>query len=54
MLPPSADLAAAVPERFDIVFASHVVEHTTSLVHFLRSCTELLVPGGVLALVVPD
>ena len=54
VLAPGADLASTIPERFDLVFASHVIEHTTSLVHFLRSCTELLAPGGTIALVVPD
>lgn len=54
VLAPGAELASTIPERFDLVFASHVIEHTTSLVHFLRSCTELLAPGGTIALVIPD
>ena len=54
VLAPGAELAASIPERFDLVYASHVIEHTTSLVHFLRSCADLLTPGGTLALVVPD
>lgn len=47
-------MADVIDERFDLVLASHVLEHTTSLVHFLNECTKLLADGGVLALVVPD
>jgi SAM-dependent methyltransferase len=39
---------------FDYVVASHVVEHTTDLVGFLRDCSALLKEGGVLVLAVPD
>lgn len=49
-----APMSAVIPERFDLILASHVLEHTTSLVHFLNDCTDLLADGGVLALVVPD
>ena len=44
----------AIDERFDLVLASHVLEHTTSLIDFLNECTPLLADNGVLALVVPD
>ena len=47
-------MATDIDERFDVVVASHVIEHTASLVHFLNECTELLADGGTLALVVPD
>ena len=49
-----AQMADLIPERFDIVLASHVVEHSLSLVHFLNDCAGLLAPGGRVALVVPD
>ena len=39
---------------FDLVLASHVLEHSLSLIDFLNDCTNLLVPNGVLSLVVPD
>ena len=54
VIPPGAHFSDVIKEQFDVVLASHVIEHTTSLVHFIRTCTELLAPGGVLALVVPD
>jgi SAM-dependent methyltransferase len=54
VLSDGVSLTDAISDRFDLVYASHVVEHSTSLVHFLQECTELLAPGGCLALVVPD
>lgn len=47
-------LADLIEDRFDLVFASHVLEHTTCMVTFLNDLAALLAPGGVLALVVPD
>lgn len=54
VLAPGASMADVIPERFDVVLASHVLEHTTSLIDFLNECTQLLADGGVVALVVPD
>ena len=54
VLAPGSAMAEVIPERFDVVLASHVIEHTTSMVDFLNECTRLLAPGGVVALVVPD
>lgn len=54
VLPPGAAMADVIVDRFDLVVASHVIEHTTSLIDFLNECTRLLNPGGVVALVVPD
>lgn len=54
VLPPGAPMADIIPESFDIVLASHVIEHTTSLVHFINDCSRLLTDDGVLCLVVPD
>jgi SAM-dependent methyltransferase len=39
---------------FDLIVASHVVEHTTDLIAFFTSCAELLAPDGQIALIVPD
>jgi predicted SAM-dependent methyltransferase len=41
-------------ERYDFVFASHVIEHVTDIVRFLQDCESLLKPDGVLVLAVPD
>lgn len=54
VLPPGAAMADVIHDRFDVVVASHVLEHTTSMIDFLNECERLLAPGGVLALVVPD
>lgn len=54
VLAPGAALSEAIPDRFDLVMASHVLEHTTSMIDFLVECRRLLAPGGVVALVVPD
>ncbi len=42
------------PGRYDFIFASHVIEHVTDIVRFIRDCEKLLKPDGVLVLVVPD
>lgn len=54
VLPPDGSMLKEIDERFDLILASHVLEHTTSLIDFLNECTPLLADGGVLALVVPD
>ncbi|BCM18238.1 class I SAM-dependent methyltransferase [Mesorhizobium sp. J8] len=41
-------------ERYDFVFASHVIEHVTDIVRFLQDCETLLKPSGRLVLAVPD
>ncbi|MDQ0996857.1 putative SAM-dependent methyltransferase [Phyllobacterium ifriqiyense] len=41
-------------ERYDFVFASHVIEHVTDIVRFIQDCEALLKPTGVLVLAVPD
>ena len=47
-------LLAAISERFDYVIASHVFEHVPNPVRWLREMSELLNPGGVLSLAIPD
>ena len=51
-------LADAVPSdqhgTFDAFIASHVIEHTTDIVTFLRAAETLLKPDGVVILAVPD
>lgn len=49
-----ASMADVIDERFGLVLASHVLEHSISLIDFLNDCTTLLAPNGVLSLVVPD
>lgn len=39
---------------FDAFIASHVIEHTTDVVTFLKTATTLLKPWGVVLLAVPD
>jgi SAM-dependent methyltransferase len=40
--------------RYSWIVASHVIEHMPNLLAFLLDCEELLKPGGVLVLAVPD
>jgi len=40
--------------RFDVVVASHVIEHTPDLLGFLEECEKTLTPTGRLVLAVPD
>ncbi|QND52682.1 class I SAM-dependent methyltransferase [Phyllobacterium sp. 628] len=39
---------------FDVIFASHVVEHMTNFIQFINESSKLLSPGGKLMLIVPD
>lgn len=54
VIPAGAPMTDVIHERFDLVLASHVLEHSISLIDFLNECTNLLAPNGVLSLVVPD
>lgn len=48
-------LAQIVGEkRFDYVVGSHVVEHVPDLTSWFKHIAEVLMPGGLLALAVPD
>ncbi len=47
-------IEATSGNTFDYVIASHVIEHTPNLVKFLKEIIEILNPGGILFLVVPD
>ena len=42
------------PGRFDVVVASHVIEHTPDMLGFLKECERALKPSGRLVLAVPD
>ncbi len=42
------------PGHFDYIVASHVIEHTTDLLGFMKDCQALLKPSGRLVLAVPD
>lgn len=52
----STSLRSLVGERPSIsyVVASHVLEHLPDPIGWLNSVTEVLAPGGVVALVIPD
>jgi SAM-dependent methyltransferase len=42
-----------VDQPFDLVVISHVLEHTSHPGDFIRECTRLLSPGGILFIEVP-
>ena len=54
VIPAGASMSDVIHKRFDLVLASHVLEHSVSLIDFLNDCTNLLAPNGVLSLIVPD
>src|SRR5262249_41904211 len=41
-------------KKFNYVIASHVIEHVPNMAQWLGEVSEILKPGGVLSLVVPD
>jgi SAM-dependent methyltransferase len=49
-----ASLLDLIPERFDYVLASHVLEHIPNPVRWLQELSELMKPGGILSLAMPD
>lgn len=46
----TAEALAGAGERFDIVLALEIVEHVADAGLFLRSCSRLMKPGGLLVL----
>lgn len=50
---PNCDLSI-VDEKFDVVFSSHVVEHTPDLVEHFQAVSKILNRGGLYILIVPD
>jgi len=41
-------------KKFDYVIASHVIEHIPDTISWLKEINDILKPGGVLSLVIPD
>lgn len=52
-LSPIGDLSV-IPEKFDGVFSSHVIEHQPDLINHLQKVSRLLNKGGKYYLIVPD
>ena len=50
---PNGDLGV-VDENFDIVFSSHVIEHTPDLVEHFNQVSRILNPGGLYVMCIPD
>ena len=50
----NADFARNVTEKYDLVFASAVLEHVVSPCNFMKNCLSLTNRGGVLYLFCPD
>ncbi len=44
----SAEKLAEKPEKFDIVLALEIIEHVADVENFIKSCSNLLQPGGLL------
>ena len=47
-------LTESIDDRFDYILASHLLEHTVCMISFLQDCQELLKPGGIVSLALPD
>ena len=43
-----------IPEKFDYIISSHLIEHVPDLIGHLNDCAEILKDGGVYSLAVPD
>jgi SAM-dependent methyltransferase len=41
-------------ERYEWIIASHVLEHVPDLLGTLKQCREILKPGGILSIALPD
>lgn len=52
-LSPTGDLSV-IPETFDAVFSSHVIEHQPGLIDHLQKVSRLLNDGGRYYLLIPD
>ncbi|PTV97166.1 methyltransferase family protein [Rhodobacter aestuarii] len=54
----ATEIAALVPEtdhgRYDYIVSSHNFEHLPNPIKFLNGCAQVLRPGGVLSIAVPD
>lgn len=50
----TVDTVVESGKRFDIVTASHVIEHVSNPVEFLQQCRKLLLPGGRVVLRTPN
>ena len=47
-------LSSLVSEGFDFLIANHFIEHLVNPIQFLKGCSEVLQPDGILFLTVPD
>lgn len=48
------DLVLKVDKKFDVVIASHLLEHLDNDEEFISRCSKLLKPKGVMVVAVPD
>lgn len=48
------DYEPAVQETYDVVHSSHVIEHLTSPLAYMRKCEKLLRPGGISVFITPN
>lgn len=42
------------PDKYDIIYASHILEHVSNLVQLKEELTSLLKPNGILVVIVPN
>jgi SAM-dependent methyltransferase len=51
---PEQLLAESIPDKFDYLIACHVIEHVPNIIDWLLQLHDLLLPGGLLYLAIPD
>ena len=49
-----ASLNSIASQKFDFLIANHFIEHLVNPIQFLEGCSQILQPGGVLFLTVPN
>ncbi len=47
-------LNSLASEAFDFLIANHFIEHLVNPIQFLEGCSQILQPGGILFLTIPD
>lgn len=51
---PTLEYSQFVDERFDLVIANHVIEHVPDTIRWFKEIYEILAPGGIFFLSIPD
>jgi len=50
----SGDFSQITEQNFDFFIANHVIEHLVNPIRFLKNIHEIMIPGSILYLAIPD